>query len=312
MKVLQDWGAPQAWTKRRIGLAAESCRAGMCLLHDLATLLLLPQELHRVLRPGCSVAILDFNNAADNPVVDATQAGGREGAATSGSTQGVEVPAVTGRSPHLPAASSLLQAQLYTPAPWPLSPLRRRSFWRAWWCPQPAPWAWPRSTSEPLCRLVLCSAASCQSNRRPGLAAPGPCICSAWRGPLPLKPQHHEVTRRHGPCLCAGTCAPPSSDSPAGRSRRCWHGRPVLRRPSTTPLHLASWAAWCAQRHEPEIPVKCKLATTGASSATHAAGATTICLTAHSSNCLPRRCVTRLEKVHTAKQRLGVRLKRSS
>lgn len=31
------------------------------------------QELHRVLRPGCSVAILDFNNAADNPVVDATQ-----------------------------------------------------------------------------------------------------------------------------------------------------------------------------------------------------------------------------------------------
>lgn len=34
-----------------------------------------PQELHRVLRPGCSVAILDFNNAADNPVVDATQVG---------------------------------------------------------------------------------------------------------------------------------------------------------------------------------------------------------------------------------------------
>ncbi|KAL4426079.1 hypothetical protein ABPG77_002665 [Micractinium sp. CCAP 211/92] len=32
------------------------------------------RELHRVLRPGCSVAILDFNNAADNPVVDATQA----------------------------------------------------------------------------------------------------------------------------------------------------------------------------------------------------------------------------------------------
>ncbi len=27
-----------------------------------------------MLRPGCSVAILDFNNAADNPVVDATQA----------------------------------------------------------------------------------------------------------------------------------------------------------------------------------------------------------------------------------------------
>lgn len=28
-----------------------------------------------MLRPGCSVAILDFNNAADNPVVDATQVG---------------------------------------------------------------------------------------------------------------------------------------------------------------------------------------------------------------------------------------------
>ena len=27
-----------------------------------------------MLRPGCSVAVLDFNNAADNPVVDATQA----------------------------------------------------------------------------------------------------------------------------------------------------------------------------------------------------------------------------------------------
>jgi len=39
----------------------------------LPTFRLLPQELHRVLRPGCSVAILDFNNAADNPVVDATQ-----------------------------------------------------------------------------------------------------------------------------------------------------------------------------------------------------------------------------------------------
>lgn len=38
--------------------------------------LVCPQELHRVLRPGCSVAILDFNNAADNPVVDATQVGG--------------------------------------------------------------------------------------------------------------------------------------------------------------------------------------------------------------------------------------------
>ncbi|EFN54843.1 hypothetical protein CHLNCDRAFT_48897 [Chlorella variabilis] len=32
------------------------------------------RELHRVLRPGCSVAILDFNNAADNAVVDAAQA----------------------------------------------------------------------------------------------------------------------------------------------------------------------------------------------------------------------------------------------
>lgn len=27
-----------------------------------------------MLCPGCSVAILDFNNAADNPAVDATQA----------------------------------------------------------------------------------------------------------------------------------------------------------------------------------------------------------------------------------------------
>lgn len=34
----------------------------------------LMQELHRVLRPGCSVAVLDFNNAADNPAVDAAQA----------------------------------------------------------------------------------------------------------------------------------------------------------------------------------------------------------------------------------------------
>jgi hypothetical protein len=30
-----------------------------------------------VLRPGCSVAILDFNNAADNAVGDAAQGGGR-------------------------------------------------------------------------------------------------------------------------------------------------------------------------------------------------------------------------------------------
>ncbi|KAL4857241.1 2-phytyl-1 [Chlorella vulgaris] len=34
----------------------------------------LRNELHRVLRPGCSVAVLDFNNAADNPAVDAAQA----------------------------------------------------------------------------------------------------------------------------------------------------------------------------------------------------------------------------------------------
>jgi demethylmenaquinone methyltransferase/2-methoxy-6-polyprenyl-1,4-benzoquinol methylase len=43
-------------------------------LPRLIGLWILPQELHRVLRPGCSVAVLDFNNAADNSLVDAAQA----------------------------------------------------------------------------------------------------------------------------------------------------------------------------------------------------------------------------------------------
>ena len=49
-------------------------------------------------------------------------------------------------------------------------------------------------------------------------------------------------------CHNPGTCGPPSSDSPAGRSRRRWRGRPALPQRCTTPLPLASWAAWWPPR----------------------------------------------------------------
>jgi SAM-dependent methyltransferase len=112
-------------------------------------------ELHRVLKPGATAAVLDFNNSTD-PLVDASQVGLRRLARLAGlaallpSCQAAKLQAAALASsawPHPPPQQPSGGAQRLLASAEPRPHPCRPGCWTTWWCLPPPLMGWRTSTS---------------------------------------------------------------------------------------------------------------------------------------------------------------------